>query len=323
MIDDGGDPSTADKPPLPLVVFLMGPTASGKTELALRLVEALPFEIISVDSALVYRGMDIGTAKPGPGELLRAPHRLIDICDPAETYSAARFREDALRGMAEITSSGRIPLLVGGTMLYFRALQFGLSELPEADRGVRARLEHEAAIHGWEYLHRRLGGIDPDAAARIHPNDPQRIQRALEVWELTGSTLSNLQDRDGEQRLPYRILKLVRAPIDRAVLHERIAERFHRMLEEGFEDEVRGLVARGDLVPDLPSMRAVGYRQMLRYILGEWDRETMIEKGIIATRQLAKRQLTWLRSDSEAHWLDEERGDVAGQALKIIETAII
>ena len=308
--------------PLPLAVFLMGPTASGKTELALQLVERLPMEIISVDSALVYRGMDIGTAKPTPAELVRAPHRLIDICDPSEPYSAARFREDALGEMAEITAAGRIPLLVGGTMLYFRALQYGLSELPEADRGVRARLEQEAAIHGWGHLHQRLKRIDPSAAARIHPNDPQRIQRALEVWELTGSTLSNLQDRDGVQRLPYRVVKLARAPADRAELHERIAERFHRMLAQGFEEEVRGLVAKGNLVPDLPSMRSVGYRQMLRYILGEWDRETMIERGIIATRQLAKRQLTWLRSDPEVHWLDDSCGDVLEQALKIIEGAI-
>lgn len=310
------------KPALPLAVFLMGPTASGKTDLALQLVGALPMEIISVDSALVYRGMDIGTAKPTAEELERAPHRLIDICDPSESYSAARFREDALREMAQITSAGRIPLLVGGTMLYFRALQYGLSELPEADPGVRARLEHEAAVHGWRYLHERLARIDPGAAARIHPNDPQRIQRALEVWELTGSTLSNLQSGDGGQRLPYRVLKLARAPADRAILHQRIARRFYQMLEQGFEEEVRQLALRGDLVPDLPSMRSVGYRQMLRYILGEWDRETMIEKGIIATRQLAKRQLTWLRSDPEVHWLDEERGDVFQQALKIIEAAI-
>ena len=317
----GADP-VAERQSLPPAVFVMGPTASGKTELAMQLVERLPMEIISVDSALVYRGMDIGTAKPSPAELARAPHRLIDICDPSEPYSAARFREDALREMAQITAAGRIPLLVGGTMLYFRALEHGLSALPEADRGVRARLEQEAAIHGWGHLHERLKRVDPGAAARIHPNDPQRIQRALEVWELTGSPLSNLQERDGGQRLPYRVVKLARAPAERAELHERIAERFHRMLRQGFEEEVRGLVSRGDLVPDLPSMRSVGYRQMLRYILGEWDRETMIERGIIATRQLAKRQLTWLRSDPQVHWLDESRGHVLEQALKIIEEAI-
>ncbi|OOZ35736.1 tRNA (adenosine(37)-N6)-dimethylallyltransferase MiaA [Solemya velesiana gill symbiont] len=303
---------------LPLAIFLMGPTASGKTDLAIQLVEHLPCDIISVDSALVYRGMDIGTAKPSAEELARAPHRLIDICDPAEAYSAAQFREDALREMAEITAAGGIPLLVGGTMLYFRALQYGLSELPAANSAVRARLEQDAALHGWQAMHERLTTVDPEAARRIHPNDPQRIQRALEVYEITGNTLSELQDRDGEQQLPYRIIKLVRAPKSREVLHQRIAERFHKMLELGFEAEVRELLKGGNLVPDMPSMRSVGYRQMLKYILGEWDRETMIERGIIATRQLAKRQFTWLRADQEAHWLGEEAGDVLGQVLKII-----
>ncbi|MES9962809.1 MAG: tRNA (adenosine(37)-N6)-dimethylallyltransferase MiaA [Candidatus Sedimenticola sp. 20ELBAFRAG] len=308
---------------LPPAIFIMGPTASGKTDLAIELVKQMPCDIISVDSALVYRGMDIGTAKPCAEELAQAPHRLIDICDPSEAYSAARFREDALREMAEITAAGRIPLLVGGTMLYFRALQYGLSELPAANPGIRARLEQDAALQGWQAMHRRLAGVDPAAAARIHENDPQRIQRALEVYEITGRTLTELQDRDGEQKLPYRVVKLVRAPKNREVLHQRIAARFHKMLEMGFEQEVRGLLERGNLVPDMPSMRSVGYRQMLKYLLGEWDRETMIEKGIIATRQLAKRQFTWLRADSEAHWLDEEAGDVPGQALKIIKAGLI
>ncbi|MES9873662.1 MAG: tRNA (adenosine(37)-N6)-dimethylallyltransferase MiaA [Candidatus Sedimenticola sp. PURPLELP] len=308
---------------LPPAIFIMGPTASGKTDLAIELVKQMPCDIISVDSALVYRGMDIGTAKPSAEELAQAPHRLIDICDPSEAYSAARFREDALREMAEITAAGRIPLLVGGTMLYFRALQYGLSELPAANPGIRARLEQDAALQGWQAMHSRLAGVDPAAAARIHKNDPQRIQRALEVHEITGRTLTELQDRDGEQKLPYRVVKLVRAPKDREVLHQRIAARFHKMLDMGFEQEVRGLLERGNLVPDMPSMRSVGYRQMLKYLLGEWDRETMIEKGIIATRQLAKRQFTWLRADSEAHWLDEEAGDVPGQALKIIKAGLI
>ncbi|MES9937845.1 MAG: tRNA (adenosine(37)-N6)-dimethylallyltransferase MiaA [Sedimenticola sp.] len=308
---------------LPLAIFLMGPTASGKTDLAIALTEHLPCDIISVDSALVYRGMDIGTAKPSAEELARAPHRLIDICDPSESYSAAQFREDALREMAEITAAGRIPLLVGGTMLYFRALQYGLSELPAANATVRARLEQDAALHGWQAMHERLAAVDPAAASRIHPNDPQRIQRALEVYELTGKSLTELQDRDGEQKLPYRLVKLVRAPREREVLHQRIADRFHKMLAQGFEAEVRGLLQQGNLVPDMPSMRSVGYRQMLKYLLGEWDRETMIEKGIIATRQLAKRQFTWLRADTEAHWLDEEAGDVLGQALKIIRSVPI
>ncbi|MET0083411.1 MAG: tRNA (adenosine(37)-N6)-dimethylallyltransferase MiaA [Sedimenticola sp.] len=308
---------------LPLAIFLMGPTASGKTDLAIALTEHLPCDIISVDSALVYRGMDIGTAKPSAEELARAPHRLIDICDPSESYSAAQFREDALREMAEITAAGRIPLLVGGTMLYFRALQYGLSELPAANAAVRARLEQDAALHGWQGMHERLAAVDPAAASRIHPNDPQRIQRALEVYEITGKSLTELQDRDGEQKLPYRLVKLVRAPREREVLHQRIADRFHKMLAQGFEEEVRGLLQQGNLVPDMPSMRSVGYRQMLKYLLGEWDRETMIEKGIVATRQLAKRQFTWLRADTEAHWLDEEAGDVLGQALKIIRSVPI
>ncbi len=308
---------------LPLAIFLMGPTASGKTALAIELVKSLPCDIISVDSALIYRGMDIGTAKPDREELAAAPHRLIDICDPGESYSAARFRQDALREMEEIAGAGRIPLLVGGTMLYFRALERGLSRRPEGDPAIRARLEHEAAIHGLAAQHARLAGVDPASAARIHPNDPQRIQRALEVYELTGTPLSGLQEGMDEAVLPYRLVKLALAPKDRKLLHERIALRFHKMLEQGFEQEVQGLLDRGDLVPEMSSMRSVGYRQMLKYLLGEWDRETMIERGIIATRQLAKRQYTWLRSDTGVHWLDPEAGDVEEQALKIIRAALI
>ena len=303
------------------VICLMGPTASGKTDLAVELVQELLCDIISVDSALVYRGMDIGTAKPGADVLEVAPHRLIDICDPTETYSAARFREDALREMEDIFANGRIPLLVGGTMLYYRALQYGLSKLPEADPAVRARLEGEAATVGWDQMHQRLLQIDPVAGARIHPNDPQRIQRALEVFELTGQTLTELQNRDGEQELPYHLIKLVRAPKDRAVLHQRIAKRFHQMLELGFEDEVKGLLAREDITPDLPSMRSVGYRQMLEYLTGGYSYEQMVERGIIATRQLAKRQLTWLRSEQDAHWLDDEAGNLCVQVLNYLQVS--
>lgn len=292
---------------LPPAVFIMGPTASGKTELAVDVVNALPMDIISVDSVLVYRDMNIGTAKPDAALLAKAPHRLIDICDPTESYSTARFREDALREMAEITASGRVPLLVGGTMLYFRSLQQGLSVLPAADAKIRKRLEEEADEHGWTYLHERLKDVDPEAAQRIHPNDPQRIQRALEVFELTGKAMSHLQkmSQPGPETFPYRVLKLVRAPEDRAVLHARIEKRFHQMLNDGFEQEVRDLLIQYCLDRELPSMRAVGYRQMLQYLQGELSVEEMPERGIIATRQLAKRQFTWLRAEKDALWLDE------------------
>lgn len=294
---------TAELPP---AILLMGPTASGKTDLAVELVQRLPCDIISVDSALVYRGMDIGTAKPDAATLAAAPHRLIDICDPAEAYSAARFRIDALREMADISAAGRIPLLVGGTMLYYRALQQGLADMPEADPEVRARLEHALQRHGLAAMHERLAKVDPVAAERIHPNDPQRILRALEVWELTGEPLSRLQAQAGHDALPYRVLKLARAPRERAVLRERIARRFEAMLDQGFEEEVRALLARGDLSPQLPSMRSVGYRQMLEYLRGDYDRDMMVEKAVSATRQLAKRQMTWLRSETGLHWLYDD-----------------
>jgi tRNA dimethylallyltransferase len=298
---------------LPPAILLMGPTASGKTELAIALRERLPVELISVDSAMVYRGMDIGTAKPSAAELARAPHRLIDICDPAESYSAARFRDDALRAMHEITAAGRIPLLVGGTMLYYRALQYGLSDLPQADPAIRARLERELRASGLPALHARLGVVDPVAAGRIHRNDPQRTLRALEVWESTGRRLSALQEGAGEA-MPYRAIKLVRCPDSRTVLHQRINQRFLAMLQHGFVEEVEGLVARGDLVPEMPSMRSVGYRQVWAWLRGEFGREEMVERGQAATRQLAKRQMTWLRSETGCHWLDES-ADVASQAL--------
>ena len=301
-------------------IFLMGPTASGKTDLAVALRRHLPVELISVDSAMVYRGMDIGTAKPTEQELALAPHRLIDICDPAESYSAARFREDALREMAEITAAGRIPLLVGGTMLYFRALQYGLSDLPPADPAIRARLEQGLQAEGLQALHERLAGVDPLAAQRIHRNDPQRILRALEVWEASGRPLSELQAEAG-QAMPYRAIKLVRSPVSRIDLHRRINQRFLTMLENGFTGEVERLVARGDLQPDMPSMRSVGYRQVWSWLRGECSREEMIERGQAATRQLAKRQMTWLRSEQACHWLDED-GDVEQQALILIHAAL-
>jgi tRNA dimethylallyltransferase len=294
----------------------MGPTASGKTELALALAESLPCSIVSVDSTLVYRGLDIGSAKPEPEVLQRFPHRLIDICDPSESYSAARFRDDALAALGEIRAVGRVPLLVGGTMLYFRALEQGLSPLPEADLSLRAQLRSEAEKLGWQVLHQRLAGLDPVAAGRIHPNDPQRIQRALEVIEITGRPLSELQQRRGPG-LPYRLLKLARMPAARSELHRRIELRFRKMLEQGFEDEVRGLLAKG-LSPALPAMRAVGYRQVVGCLQGEFGREEMIARGVAATRQLAKRQLTWLRADPQVHWLDDVQGDIPGKALHLI-----
>lgn len=312
---------TADT--LPPIVCLMGPTASGKTDLAIALVETLPMDIISVDSVMVYRGMDIGSAKPDAETLARAPHRLIDICDPAEAYSAARFRDDALREMAEITAQGRIPLLVGGTMLYFRALLNGLSVLPSADVDIRTRLEAEAEAEGWASMHRRLAEVDPEAAARIHPNDPQRIQRALEVYELTGTPLSELQQtQQVDQPLPYGIIKLAVAPADRTILHERIAQRFELMLQHGLIDEVEALQQRGDLHLDMPALRAVGYRQVWEYLSGSLKYTEMVERGIIATRQLAKRQFTWLRSEAELTMLDSLDRRLLEKTLKFIEQAL-
>jgi tRNA dimethylallyltransferase len=290
--------------PLPPAVLLMGPTASGKTALALELVARGPFDIISVDSGMVYRGMDIGTAKPSAEELRQAPHRLIDICDPAEAYSAALFREDALRHMAEITAAGRIPLLVGGTMLYFKVLLEGMAEMPDADPAIRARLDEEGARLGWPALHARLAAVDPVSAARLKPNDSQRLQRALEVWGLTGKPLSAWHaEQVAPPPPPYRFTRLAVAPVERATLHERIARRFDIMLASGFIEEVEGLRARGDLHLGLPSMRAVGYRQVWEYLDGQGNRQELRERGIAATRQLAKRQLTWLRNFTDVEWL--------------------
>ena len=293
----------------PPVLCLMGPTASGKTALAVKLAQRLPFEIISVDSALVYRGMDIGTAKPDAETLRIAPHRLIDMLDPAEAYSAGQFRSDALREIAAIQAAGRFPLLVGGTMLYFRALERGLAKLPAADPTVRAHLAADMAEQGSAALHSRLAQVDPGAAARIHPHDAQRIQRALEVYELTGQPLTELWGGSHNELLPFRIIKLIMAPVERRILHERIAQRFRAMLEQGFVAEVERLQARGDLDLNKPAMRAVGYRQVWDYLDGVLDYPAMVERGIVATRQFAKRQLTWLRSESGAFWLDSAAPD--------------
>lgn len=299
----------------PKAIFLMGPTASGKTDLAIALRESLPVEVISVDSALIYKGMDIGTAKPSPEELAKAPHRLIDILDPAESYSAMNFRADALKEMAEITANGRIPLLVGGTMLYYKALIEGLSPLPSANSEVRAKIEQKAAEFGWGVLHQDLMAIDLVSANRINPNDSQRINRALEVFYITGKTMTELTAQQGES-LPYDVLQFAIAPEDRIVLHQRIEQRFHKMIALGFEQEVRKLFERGDLNIDLPSIRCVGYRQMWEYLQGDISFDEAIFKGICATRQLAKRQITWLRGwQSEITWLDSLQPERAQEVV--------
>ena len=302
-------------PSLPPAVFLLGPTASGKTALAVTLVERFPLEIISVDSALVYRGMDIGTAKPDAPTLARAPHHLLDIRDPTEAYSAAAFCDDARRLMAEIIARGKVPLLVGGTMLYFRALLQGLDDLPRADSAVRQALQSEAADRGWPALHAELARIDPSTAARLAPNDSQRIGRALEVFRLTGAPMSALLDK-ASAALPYRVLQLALVPSDRAVLHQRIETRFDAMLTQGLLDEVQTLRRSWPLSPDLPAMRAVGYRQAWAYLDGDFDLNALREKGIAATRQLAKRQLTWLRSWPDAVVLDCLADDFDAQAFE-------
>lgn len=318
---------------LPPAIFLMGPTAAGKTDLAIELTKVLPCELISVDSALVYRGMDIGTAKPSKALLAEFPHRLIDILDPAEAYSAADFRRDALQAMAEITSRGKIPLLVGGTMLYYKALVDGLADMPAADPEVRAQIEEEAARLGWQALHEQLAIIDPESAARIHPNDPQRLSRALEVYRVSGQSMTALRQRQsaqsteaaasGLQQLPYTVANLAIAPANRQVLHRRIEQRFTLMLEQGFIDEVVALRERSDLHAGLPSIRAVGYRQVWDYLDGKLTSAEMQERGIIATRQLAKRQFTWLRSWTDLHWLDSLDCDNLPRALKYLGTISI
>lgn len=302
------------------VIAIMGPTASGKTDLAIFLREHFPVELISVDSAMVYKGMDIGTAKPDAQTLEKAPHRLIDFLDPGEAYSAARFREDAIREMADIVKQKKIPLLVGGTMLYFRALLHGLSELPSADAEIREQLEKEAQQKGWDAMHARLAELDSEAAQRIHPNDPQRISRALEVYELTGKNITQLQQENRrEWDLPYEFIKIAVSPADRSVLHQRIEQRFHDMLEQGFVAEVEKLFARNDLNESMPSIRAVGYRQVWQYLQGRLDYNEMVEKAIVATRQLAKRQLTWLRSEEDLAWFDSLQPDYQQDVLKYLE----
>jgi tRNA dimethylallyltransferase len=306
----------------PVAVFLMGPTASGKTGMAVELVERLGLAIVSVDSAMVYRGMDVGTAKPGPEVLARAPHRLIDVVDPREPYSAGRFRRDALAEMAALAAGGETPLLVGGTGLYFRALERGLAELPGADPALRERLAAEAAAVGWPALHARLARVDPGAAARIRPTDPQRIQRALEVWETTGRPLTELQREARAEALPFRVLKVILEPSEREVLHRRIARRFQAMLEAGLVEEVERLRARGDLTRDLPSMRAVGYRQVWDYLDGRLGHAAMVERGVTATRRLAKRQLTWLRAETGAHRLDSVAPGALDAVLRLLGGAM-
>ncbi|MCU0122700.1 tRNA (adenosine(37)-N6)-dimethylallyltransferase MiaA [Pseudomonas vlassakiae] len=313
------------KPP---AIFLMGPTAAGKTDLAIELTKVLPCELISVDSALVYRGLDIGSAKPSKEILAAYPHRLIDIRDPAESYSAAQFRADALEAMADITARGKIPLLVGGTMLYYKALIEGLADMPAADAVVRAELEAQAEALGLAELHRQLAEVDPESAARIHPNDPQRLIRALEVYRVSGESMtahrqrqfaeSRAADAGAGGHLPYTVASLAIAPADRHILHKRIALRFSQMLEQGFVDEVRSLRARSDLHAGLPSIRAVGYRQVWDYLDGKLTENEMRERGIIATRQLAKRQFTWLRGWPGVHWLDSLACDNLSRTLKYL-----
>ncbi|MFY0677978.1 MAG: tRNA (adenosine(37)-N6)-dimethylallyltransferase MiaA [Neptuniibacter sp.] len=305
------------------VVFLMGPTASGKTALAMQLYDELPCEIVSVDSAMIYKGMDIGTAKPDAETLRQYPHRLIDLCDPAEAYSAAEFRRDALNEISEIRNSGKIPLLTGGTMMYFNALKNGLAQLPEADPEVRQRLLDEANAMGWPHMHAKLAKVDPESAQRLNPNDSQRLQRALEVYEVSGRTMTDLWAEQEQQKPEFPIISMAVMPNDRAELHQRIEQRFDIMLEQGFVDEVRALWDRGDLNLQMPSVRCVGYRQVWEYFSDTWDYETMRFKGIVATRQLAKRQVTWLRSWEKLAWMDTHDPKLLSNALKLVGGGII
>ena len=295
----------------------MGPTAAGKTDLAIQIAKHYPVEIISVDSALVYRGMNIGTAKPEADVLQQYPHHLVNIIEPTESYSVGEFRQDALALMKDITDRGKVPLLVGGTMLYFKALQQGLSDLPSADSKIRAQLEAEAEQYGLSHLHARLAQVDPVSAERIHVNDPQRLQRALEVYEITGKSLTELTAVK-EDSLPYRVIKIILSPFDRAVLHQRIETRYKIMMEHGFIDEVKELFANKDCHPDLPAIRAVGYRQAWAHLSGEYDQETLVEKAVIATRQMAKRQLTWLRAQDDGIWFDSGAGLPTDEVLRFI-----
>ncbi|MBQ0726038.1 MAG: tRNA (adenosine(37)-N6)-dimethylallyltransferase MiaA [Thalassolituus oleivorans] len=313
----------APRTELPPAIFLMGPTAAGKTALALELVANHNCEIISVDSALIYKGMDIGTAKPDAAMQALAPHRLIDLIDPAEVYSAAQFREDALREMADITAAGKVPLLAGGTMMYFKFLRDGAADLPQADDVIRQQLLDEAKQLGWPAMHARLAEIDPESAKRLKPMDSQRIQRALEVFLVSGKTLTEHWAAQDAQPLPYHVVNLAICPSERSRLHERIAQRFMQMMGQDFIAEVQALYDRGDLNTDMPSIRAVGYRQVWDYLEGKYDYDEMVDRGIIATRQLAKRQITWLRSWPDLHWLDTDDPYLLRNALKILHTNAI
>lgn len=308
--------------PLPPAIFIMGPTASGKTALACALYDALPCELISVDSALVYKNMNIGTAKPTAEELAQYPHHLIDIRDPSEPYSAADFREDVLQVMADVTARGKIPVLVGGTMLYFKFLLEGAADLPEADETVRKQIEDEASEKGWPAIHEQLAQVDPESAARLNPNDPQRVQRALEVYRVTGKTLTEHWAQQQQKSIPYQVVQFAICPKERKTLHERIELRFEQMLKDGFVDEVRALYQRDDLHENLPAIRAVGYRQVWEYLDGKLSYDEMIFKGVVATRQLAKRQVTWLRSWENLNWLESEDPNLVKTALAILNSEI-
>ncbi len=301
----------------------MGPTGSGKTRIALDLAARFPIEIVSVDSALVYRGLDIGTAKPNPDMRRRVPHHLIDICDPAERYSAGRFRVDALAAIDAIATRGRLPLLVGGTGLYFRSLEAGIADLPAADPAIRGKLHAELDAYGSAHLHERLARVDPAAARRIHRNDPQRLVRALELHALTGQSMSELWRGRAPAPLSHPIVKIIVAPAERAVLHRRIAARFRTMLERGLVNEVRVLRRRGDLSLDNPALRTVGYRDVWRYLEGEVSRDVMLDRSVIATRQLAKRQLTWLRREAHSTWLDSEDVQVGERITELLRKRAI
>ncbi|RNF51953.1 tRNA (adenosine(37)-N6)-dimethylallyltransferase MiaA [Marinomonas hwangdonensis] len=307
----------------PQVVCLMGPTASGKTGLAVELAQHHNFEIISVDSALVYKGMDIGTAKPDAELLAKAPHRLIDIIDPTESYSAADFVLDAVDHVQDILSKGKTPLLVGGTMMYFNALQKGLAEMPNANAELRATIEQEALEKGWASLHEELQKVDPAAALRIHPNDPQRLQRAIEVYRLTGKTMTQFWSEQESVSLPFDMINMAVMPKERSVLHERIEQRFYHMMDQGFLAEVEGFYQRSDLSIEMPSMRCVGYRQLWQYLNGDDLLDDAIFKGVVASRQLAKRQLTWLRGWEDLMIFDSLSKDLVPDALNYMQSKII
>jgi len=300
----------------PPAIFLMGPTASGKTDIAVELIKHFPVDIISVDSALIYKDMDIGTAKPSADILAKAPHRLINLIDASESYSVAQFCIDALQEMNQIASNNRIPLLVGGTMLYYKALRHGLSDMPTSNSAIRAELDKLASEKGREFMHDKLAKVDPKTANRLHPNDPQRIQRALEVYEISGIPMSEFHEKSKGSSLNFNVIDLVVAPSNRTVLHANIELRFKQMLENGFIDEVSHFYNRGDLSLDNPSMRCVGYRQVWEYLDGNLSRDEMVERAIISTRQLAKRQFTWLRSESPNDWFDSLEENIMANVLK-------